>query len=958
MKRIILFMFLILSTLLCCSAYAENEIFTYSFTSAQDESAWYGSFFDESVQSEKGYCAYVKNPFGEEKKGLITHVIDYAGKIHLEEGKIYTLSGYVMNPLNEYNKSINTSADLLPSANTVIVTVSGASDVWTQFTTTFYAGKTGYFNLSLHFTGGNVDFGFFVDEITLYETSHTLSLIKAEGAEKILIPSTNSTRASYRPVLITTDGTKINVLSNESIVSSCSVSSGVSYNPHDFILTVDKNAVAPSKVTIYFALKNSPTLTPYSLDVTLTDNMIGDFLNEDKLKWTSTSHITYSFDDIYEYMSLPTNDYGSFGYFSTINYDTPQLLIEGELYVVRAKVRLESAQAVSSIYAKNLAYTLDNTVYFNISDISQNEWTDVFAAFVPEVSGIYSIAVNLCSTYDSIIYVTDLRLCTESPRAEYITLHAPGNIAIPDVATSYPVSGFLRDQMGNIIGDNITICLEGETSSIFFDDAEKLLTVYPDAIEGNYTLKAYFGDNNEIQSTLPISVSHNFIGDGGFEEKSPNEWWMATSPYMCDFYIRNDGYGKRGLVSCAGDYFLLLNNSYIRLTKGLPYVFNGAFSPSTDCTITLFLEEMDDTLNPLAQFYVSANATLSEKINPELFLAEKTAVGRLFLYIQSDNGEPFSIYADDLSVQKALIVAGNLHITGSATVNGSVQANFSFYNSVAQNSDTSSCIVNWYISDSPNSDFSMLSHTGKYIYFDTTFLNKYVYFEVIPVCPLTGFSGDALKLTPFKVTFDSLSSTLGTQFAVPSLNNLSDTSHFSDTKGHWASDSINLLTANDILSGKSDTVFAPDESITRAEFAKLVFTAFCREVNADFSMFGDIEKTDWFYKSVQSLNIYGIINGTSANTFSPYNSITREDAVVILMRVYEKFSHKGVYFDDKDFVDSQSISSYALSYVKLASQAGIISGNPIGMFCPKASLSRAEATVMIHRLIVLLGGVS
>lgn len=956
MKKILFSFILILLCLLSVTVCAEREIFSYSFETEKEQDSWYGTFFDKSLAFGNGYSAFVTNPFGEVKNDTVTHVIDYTGKIHLDAGKIYTLSGYVMNPLKDYNGAVRTSANLGNSANTIIVTVSGADSEWDRFTTTFYSGVTGEFNLSVYFTEGNVDFGFFIDELHFEESSYILAEIGVDGPDEILIPFSSSTTVRFSPYLTATDSTQISILSSGNIVSSCSHASGVSYNPNEFTLTVTGDATPSTQLTLDFALTNYKDLSLFSHTVTLTDNIIKDSsLDGDNLLWTSSSVIKKEQSDANTYISLPTNDYGDFGYFSTLTYDASQLLVEGEMYVIRARVKSDVKNPVSTIYAKNFAYSVDNTVFFNINNIPAGEWSEVFAAFVPETSGIYNISLNLCSIYDCMVYIDDIRLATEASKPEYLTLHAPGNIAVPDVLATYPVSALLRDQMGNVIDtDDIVISLICDNSSLEFDADANTVTVFPDTLSGEYILTAQYIHNPSLTASLPITVSLDYIGDGGFEEKEPNEWWMVTSPYNFDFYIRNDGTSKRALINSLGDFFILLNNSYVSLIKNTPYVFNGNFSCATDCTVTLFLESLDSEIHPLAQFHLPKGTTLSEKLPPSLFLAEENMTGRILLYVQSDNMHSFSLYADNLSLKKAFIMASNLHIEGSASVNSAVEAQFSFYNSVAQDGDTSSCIVNWYVSSNPSSGFTMLETLGKSIYFDTTFLNKYVYFEIIPVCPMTGFSGETSRSPVFKITYEDNYSSDGGPFYLPVLRNSDKTEYFEDTSSHWAGDTVNLLASNGIINGKSKKRFAPDDAITRAEFAKLISTAFSVKSEYDFSQFGDIKKTDWFYRHVCALNLYGIINGTSSSKFSPDQNIRREDAVVMLMRVYENMSNKNLISADTSFSDNADISGYALGAVATAQKAGIVQGNGKGSFKPTSYITRAEAAVLLYRTITAL----
>ncbi len=952
MKKHIFSFILIMLCLFSVSAYAESEFFNYHFNSQKEEASWPGCFFDRSLSFGEGYCAFVTNPFGEVKNETVTHVIDYTDKIHLEAGKTYTLSGYVMNPLNNHNQTIRTNAKLENGANTIIVSVAGADSEWSEFSTTFYAGKTGEFNLSLHFLQGNIDFGFFIDEISLFQTAHTLSSIKIEGPSEILIPVNLTSTNAYQPVLIASDGTEISILSSESVVSTCSRAKGVSYNSSDFTLSISPDAVTNTKLTLDFSLNNFPSLSLYSHEVFLTDNLISDSsLSEKELLWESTSKISRHTENENSYISFSTNDYGDFGFFSTLTYDTPQMLIEGELYVLRARVKSDTAPS-AAVFAKNTAQNINNTVYFNVNNISSDEWTEVFAAFVPEKSGIYTIALNLCSAYDCTIFADDIRLCAESSKPEYMTLHAPGNIVIPDIKTDYPFSVLLRDQLGNIIETNeITVSMTADNKSISFDSNTGKITVYPDTIQGIYTINAFYTPDPSISASLPVTVGFDYIGDGEFENKSVGEWWVATSPFECNLYIRNDGYSKRALASCDGEYMMLLNNSYVNLIEGTPYVFNGNFSSAVDCTVTVFIEALDATLHPLVQLTVPGGTTLQEKLIPELFLAETNVVGRPFLYIQSNDGKPFSIYADNLSLKKTSVVADNLHIIGNTNVNGSAEAMFSFYNNVSQNNDTSSSIVTWYVSDNPHTNFTMLDTYGKHIYFDTTFLNKYVYFEVIPVCPITGFAGETVRSATFMITYEKTDSSLSqTSFKPITLSKPDNIDFFEDITGHWCHDYINILSYNGVVNGKSKKYFAPDDYVTRAEVAKLICSAFSIKPVSQFSQFKDIKPSDWFYNHVCALNLSGIVKGTSSDTFSPNLTVTREDAVVMIMRVYEHIKGRKAY-PETVFSDKVKISSYAQNYVSTAASLGFVSGNTDGEFKPKRNITRAEAVAILYRVL-------
>lgn len=948
MKKLFFAFILILLCLLPSAVFA-SEQFSYSFENPEDAALWYGGVFDDSNSFENGYSLFVNNPFGEVRNEHAVHVLDYAPTVSIEAGKVYTLSGYVFNPLSSYTPSIRSNITLGAGSNTIIASISGIGDEWSRFSTTFYTGESGSYNLSLHFADGYVDFGFFVDELRLEETQCTLSSLNLVGQTEILIPASGSIKSYYRPFILTSDNKTVDILSSSNTYFSVPDSPGISFNSQEFSLTVTSAALPDTTISIACTLRNYANLAPTFLSVTLTDNMIDDanFSGENPL-WTSTSKITPIHDGENKYISIPTNDYGDFGYFAAIKYENSQVLLKDVLYVIRARIKSDNPKSFSAIYAKNSAEIKNNTLYFSIKDISGEEWIDVFAAFVPEESGIYDIALNLCSTYDCTIFIDDISLSCEVLKPEYITLHAPGNIALPNSSTSYPVSALMRDQLGNIIPcDDVSIELLGGDGSIGFDSNEKLITVNPDTPAGNYTLIATYLPDAAIRAELTFTVSSDYIGDGTFEKTVPNEWWMVSSPYECDFYIRHDGHSRRALINCKGNYFMLLNNSYVHLQKNKPYVFNSCFAVPTDCTATLFVEKLDNTMLPLAQFIIKAGSTMGEKMSPELFLAEEDAVGRLFLYIESNNGYPFSIYADNLSLKNASILAVAPRITGIPYVNGAVQAEFTLFNNIAENSDTSACIINWYISDLKNGIYKEVL-SGRNIYFDTTFLNKYVYFEIIPICPVTGFSGTTVRSFPFMVTYDPSENISSLPMFTANLNwQKPHDTYFFDAQSHWAEEYINILFQSSVVSGKSKNLFKPEDHVTRAEFAKMLSIAFSINTPANIPSFEDVSSSDWYYSYVTSLYLSGITDGTSPTAFSPDKTLSREEAVVMMVRLYEKATGITATPTQNIFTDEKDISPWASDAAKKAAHLKIVQGYPGGYFAPQNALTRAQAAAMI-----------
>ncbi len=953
MKKFIFTFILILLCILPLSVLGAEQ-FSYSFETQADADMWFGGIFDDSNPSESGFSLYVNNPFGEVRNDRATHVIDYSPSIKLEGGKVYTLSGYVINPMSDYSPSLRAYADRGAGSNTVMVTISGIGDEWSYFSTTFFAGEGGEYNLSLHFSGCSVDFGLFVDELQLEEVPCTLSSLNLSGPDEIMIPATGSIKNYYRPFLLTTENQAVDILSGSNLHFSVPDIKGISFNSRDFSLTVTHEASVNDNVSISCTLRNFKGLSPAFMPITLTDNIIdnSDFSRDDIL-WESNAEISLLNENGNSYIEVPMSDYGALGYYTTITYSNSQLLHKDALYVIRARVKSDVPEKATPIHAVNTAEIHGATLYFTVTDILDDEWTEVFAAFIPQEDGIYDIALNLCSQVDCTVFIDDIKLSCEALSPEYITMHAPGNIAISNVQTSYPFSALLRNQLGDILpSDDVLIEVSENDGSFYFDNVNNTITVYPDTTPGTYTLTATYLPDPDISASLDFTISFDYIGDGTFEKTIPNEWWMVASPYESSLYMRNDGISRRALINCNGSYFMLLNNSYVHLLKNIPYVFNSSFSAATDCTGTLFIETLDNQMLPLAQFFVAGGSTLDEKRLPELFLAEEDAVGRLFFYFESNNGEPFTLYADNLSLKIASIIAVNPHIVGSPVVNGAVEAKFTLFNNIAENSDSSACFVNWYVSDTQSGVYEEVSTSEKNIYFDTTFINKYVYFEVTPVCPVTGFSGNTIRSLPFLVTYDSQENGSHHTSFVPIIEDVTVKDiDFSDIDSHWGKKYIEKLAKSGVVNGKSKNKFKPDDSVTRAEFSKMLSMAFSIKIPVDLPLFNDVKSTDWYYDYINSLYLVGIVKGTSGTLFSPQRTITREESVVMIMRLYNLASKNAVIPDENiSFKDESQISSWAVEDAEKAVLLNIIQGTSSGNFAPKRNLTRAEAATLICRL--------
>ncbi|WP_409342716.1 S-layer homology domain-containing protein [Paenibacillus sp. MBLB4367] len=181
---------------------------------------------------------------------------------------------------------------------------------------------------------------------------------------------------------------------------------------------------------------------------------------------------------------------------------------------------------------------------------------------------------------------------------------------------------------------------------------------------------------------------------------------------------------------------------------------------------------------------------------------------------------------------------------------------------------------------------------------------------------------------------------------------------FADTKGHWAQADVELLASKLLVKGVADNAFAPDQAVTRAEFAALLVRALGLTEKQGGSAFADVHAADWYAGAVAAASAAGLIQGYEDGSFRPNAVISREELAVLAARAFDFAGAKAspVTADAlKPFADAQSIGSWAQSAVSRAVSEGIMNGMTDASFAPQEQTSRAQAAVLLKRLAMKIG---
>lgn len=174
----------------------------------------------------------------------------------------------------------------------------------------------------------------------------------------------------------------------------------------------------------------------------------------------------------------------------------------------------------------------------------------------------------------------------------------------------------------------------------------------------------------------------------------------------------------------------------------------------------------------------------------------------------------------------------------------------------------------------------------------------------------------------------------------------------------WAQTSIEALAARDIVNGFGGGAFAPEKTVTRAEFiTMLVRMSGLAEKNTQAN-FTDVKEDDWFYQPVTTARMLGIVEGKKDGSFGVNEPISRQDMVVMASRMLNLFSdtwlkNSNASSGTEAFADYENVADYAKVAVSNAQNAGLIEGYN-GQFSPKDPSTRAQSSVIIYRIYNIL----
>lgn len=174
---------------------------------------------------------------------------------------------------------------------------------------------------------------------------------------------------------------------------------------------------------------------------------------------------------------------------------------------------------------------------------------------------------------------------------------------------------------------------------------------------------------------------------------------------------------------------------------------------------------------------------------------------------------------------------------------------------------------------------------------------------------------------------------------------------------HWARKDLQIMLNKLIIEGRTPQKFEPNQPITRAEFAEFIVRGLGLEGDPQAAgVFRDIRTSSDMAAYIGAAYKANIVAGVSADRFEPNSLITREQMASMMVRA-ARAAGADILLSrtQSDYLvpyrDYNSLSTWARGDMARAIEAKIISGTSVNQLGPKNNATRAEAAVMIKRLL-------
>lgn len=182
---------------------------------------------------------------------------------------------------------------------------------------------------------------------------------------------------------------------------------------------------------------------------------------------------------------------------------------------------------------------------------------------------------------------------------------------------------------------------------------------------------------------------------------------------------------------------------------------------------------------------------------------------------------------------------------------------------------------------------------------------------------------------------------------------------FSDVpSNHWAYKVIDEVSNDGIMAGLGNNIFAPDKTLSRAEFAALLYKMTPNKSSSNDSehvdgiLLNDVDSGAWYYEAVSWAAEHGYLS-VNDGYVEPEEIVTREDMGSAIYRFLDNFYSEQLVYNEvhEPFADEDQFSSEAaIGKVYILVNNKVLGGKGNNVFDPQGGLTRAETASVISRM--------
>jgi uncharacterized repeat protein (TIGR02543 family) len=169
-------------------------------------------------------------------------------------------------------------------------------------------------------------------------------------------------------------------------------------------------------------------------------------------------------------------------------------------------------------------------------------------------------------------------------------------------------------------------------------------------------------------------------------------------------------------------------------------------------------------------------------------------------------------------------------------------------------------------------------------------------------------------------------------------------------KNQWYNAAIEYVVSKGIMEGYGNDKFGPNDHLTRAQLAQILYNAAGAPEVTSESPFTDVTAGKWYTAAITWAYENGVVEGYGNGKFGPNDEITREQLATMIWRYAGEV--KATTDSLSSFTDAAKVSSYAQDALLWATEKAIVQGDK-NVLDPKGNATRAQAATMIMRYLEL-----